>query len=86
MENKKIFEKILRGKIGTTRVINDGGLESGEKFKLTAKNVSGIAELLSQWWSEEYGADKDGSGVELTLECAEEFLGEIYPEAGNYAG
>lgn len=66
-----MFKKILSNEIGTTRECNDGsGVPS---FEITAENIDGIAENLSQWFSEQY------DGIECTEEFASEFIDETYP-------
>lgn len=74
--NSKInFRTVVMNAIGTTRQCRDG---SGcDSFTISHNSVEGITENLNQWWNEQYGDDD----VECTLEYADEFFEEIYPEA-----
>ena len=71
--NSKInFRTVVMNAIGTTRECNDG---SGcDSFTISSNEVEGIADNLDTWWGEKY------DDVESTLENAEEYFDETYPE------
>jgi hypothetical protein len=71
--NSKInFRTVVTSAIGTTRECRDGsGMDS---FTISANEVEGLVENLDQWWSESY------EGVENTLDYADQYFNETYPE------
>jgi hypothetical protein len=72
--NSKInFHKVVMGAIGTTRECNDG---SGcDSFTISHDDVKGIVDNLDMWWHEKF------EDFECTLEQAQEYFDDVYPEA-----
>jgi len=68
------FRTVVTNAIGTTRECRDGaGMSS---FTISANEVEGLAENLNQWWNE----NEYYENVECTLEYAQEYFDETYPE------
>jgi hypothetical protein len=72
MSSTDNFRAVVTDAIGTVRGCNDGsGMPS---FTISADEIEGMPENLRQWWDEQY------ENIECTIENAEEFFNETYPE------